>query len=62
MAYDSLKNNTESIMSIARELKNLDAYAEGYANQIGIMAGLVLIACRIDDLEAQIAKMGWHDV
>ena len=44
-------------MKIAQELKNLGAGKEGYINQIGIMAGLVLIARRIDDLEAQIARM-----
>ena len=57
MSYNADKSNTEGIMKISQELKNLGAVKEGYINQIGIMAGLVLIARRIDDLEAQIARM-----
>ena len=58
MAYNSEKHNTESIMTIARQLKDLGATSEGYYEQIGMMAGLVLIACRIDDLITQIEKAG----
>ena len=58
MAYNSEKYNTESIMTIARELQCLGATREGLGEQIGIMAGLVLVACRIDDLLEQIQKAG----
>ena len=50
MAYNSEKHNTESIMTIARQLKDLGATSEGYYEQIGMMAGLVLIACRIENM------------
>ena len=56
MSYNADRSNIEGIMKIAQELKNLGAIAQGYNDQIGIMAGLVLIARRIDDLEAQIAR------
>jgi len=55
MSYNADKSNIEGIMKIANELKKLGAIAEGYGDQIGIMAGLVLIARRIDDLEVQVA-------
>ena len=56
MAYNSEKNNLESIMRIAQELTDQDATFKGFGEEIGIMAGFVLIACRIDDLIDQIEK------
>ncbi len=43
-------------MRIAQELTDQDATFKGFGEEIGIMAGFVLIACRIDDLIDQIEK------